>query len=513
MSSEALSTSTVSSNEHHNKTTSNSKLLSLFYKGFRSRFVWKDGVVGSQAVCTEHLEESISWINFFLDLLYVAVIANITVILTSCELSTRTIAVVYAVSIALFKFRWGIDEYSIRFYQDDLFHRTLFFIYIMGIYFMGSDISYMYNPGTIVSAAHRFLASETSGQEYCHIDQQYYTKFAVGFIMSNISITIIYSVAFFQDASRKVIDQYFYRTVLIFISTIIMIVSTLDLSEGAQISLLVLASEIELAVPIIIVFCRKYLNYTGSLGKIHYPVNYMISQERLGIYILLYLGEGVIKAMQMTLSKGDYTYIYSVANMVLIFLLGVQFFDRVQGKEGQIHACRRHMFWGLVYLQVGHRFLAFALLFVIAGMTDHSASGGLQLSVGCGFSTLIMICMRMLHKGIGHKFSTPRKMLYLLVELLVCVCHFLVILADHQHISHGDRVVIHAAITLVYVIWDTFGIVSEGLLSNASSKGPPAQLHLVHTESQSADKPIDIEVGHYSDLSGNQEEVGRISLN
>ena len=99
----------------------------------------------------------------------------------------------------------------------------------------------------------------------------------------------------------------------------------------------------------------------------------------------------------------------------------------------------------------------------------------------------------------------------MLVELLLCACHFLVILADHHHFSHCDRVVTHAAITLVYVIFDTIGAVSSGLRSNHSNDEGP--LVLAMTELQSADKPIDIEVGHYSDLSGNQEEVGRISLN
>ena len=286
------------SNEPAQSGSSDAEVLSLLYRGFHSRFVWKNSVVGSQAVCTGALEETVSWINFFLDLLYVAVISNISIILTSCELNARTIAVVYAVTNALYKFRWMIDEYSIRFYQDDLFHRTLFFIYIMGIYFMGANISTLYNSGTIVSA-HRLLSGDAGDRAHCYIDHRYYNQFAIGFVMCNVSILIIYWVAFYHDASGKATEQYFYRTVLLFTSMVIMAVSMRGFGEETQIALLVAAPEIELAVPILVVFCRKYLHYTGTIGKLNYPVNYLISQERLGIYILLFLGEGVIKASRL----------------------------------------------------------------------------------------------------------------------------------------------------------------------------------------------------------------------
>jgi hypothetical protein len=495
------------SNEPAQSGSSDAEVLSLLYRGFRSRFVWKNGVVGSQAVCTAAHEESISWINFFLDLLYVAVISNVSIILTSCELNARTIAVVFAVTTALYKFRLMIDEYSIRFYQDDLFHRTLFFIYIMGIYFMGANISNLYNSGTIVSA-HRLLAGDAGDRAHCYIDHHYYNPFAIGFVMCNVSILIIYCVAFFHDASGKVTEQYFYRAMLLFTSMVIMAVSMHGFGEETQIALLVAAPEIELAVPILVVFCRKYLHYTGTIGINNYPVNYLISQERLGIYILLFLGEGVILSMEQALDHSDYNYIYSIASMLLIFLLGVQYFDRVQRKEGEVHACRRHLFWGLVFLQVGHRFLAFALLFVTTGISDHSSSGGLILSVGCGFSTLIMVLMRMLHKGIEHKFSSSKRMIYMLVELVVCAAHFLVILADGHHVSHGDRIVMHACITLFYVIFDTFGAVHTVLFYNKAHQGPRVQLHLAHSLSRSIDKPPqEVE----SDQSEAQE-VGRITL-
>jgi len=437
------------------------EVSSLFYKGFHSRFVWKNDVVGGEAICTGLLGESISWINFFLDLLYVAVITNIVIIFVSCELNFPTIAVVYGITTALYKFRWTIDEYSIRFFQDDLFHRIIYFIYIMGVYFMGANISNLFSIGHGVESVHRLLSSSS---KQCSVDYYYYTQYAAGFLICNVAMCVLFGVACFQDATGKVTEQYFYRIVLLFVSMILIIVSTHYFNETTTIALLVAAPEIELAIIIAVAFFRKYFNYVGNVGKIHYPVNYLVIQERLGIYVLLFLGEGVIKIMEMVSKQSNYAYIYSIASMLLIFLFGVQYFDRVQRREDEIHACKRDLFWGLVYLQGCHRFLTLCILFVTTGIAEDTDKGGFLLSIGCGLTSLLMIYMRVLHKGIAHKISNFRRVLYLIVELLGCVAHFLVALGDTNQISKGDRVVIHTFILLFYVMLDVVGPVFYLLL-------------------------------------------------
>jgi len=84
-----------------------------------------------------------NWIFLFVDLVYVAIFAKLNHLIDNCNLSLHTIAVVGSVFLVAFTSRLTIDEYSNRFYANDVFHRVVYLFYTAGIFCMGLNVTYV----------------------------------------------------------------------------------------------------------------------------------------------------------------------------------------------------------------------------------------------------------------------------------------------------------------------------------------------------------------------------------
>ncbi len=79
-------------------------------------------------------EESESWVELFIDLVYVSLLYKLGSLLVSCYNESYIMARVVVLFGNLILTRFAIDEYANRFYSHDLVHKTIYFIYIIGVF-------------------------------------------------------------------------------------------------------------------------------------------------------------------------------------------------------------------------------------------------------------------------------------------------------------------------------------------------------------------------------------------
>ncbi len=423
-----------------------SKPFHLFYHGFQPKYLWQNDVIGGNRIYMGNSEEAVAWNNFFIDLLYVAVATRLSAILQGCEIDSRVIIIIYSIASIFFHLRMNLDEYSIKFYTDDIFHRSVYFLYIVGVVIMG-----MTSSGLLDFIGHGYGYE----RHECNLNYAYFEKFLVGYLIARISSAILYIVAATQDKTGRFYRQYITRMIILMISTIICIVSVYVNNSGLSIALFFISSEFEYLILGFVAYMKKYYNYFKDVSPYNYPVNYYITQDRCGDYIVVFIGEGLVQLMEHTPTDINFevisTYFFA---LLLLFGFAVQYFDRVQRLEGEIHAAGRNFFYGYLYF-MSHKDLAFSLLILTNGLYDDSETGMEFLSTGCAFTTLVMIFMRMTHKGLKNKTKDLKHILYLSVELLLFVSHLLVLTSD---LNHHNRVVIHGLLVLVYVMFDIVGI-------------------------------------------------------
>lgn len=424
-----------------------SKPFHLFYHGFQPKYLWQDNIIGGNRIYMGNSEEAVAWNNFFIDLLYVALATRLSSILQGCVADSRVIIIIYSIASIFFHLRMNLDEYSIKFYTDDIFHRSIYFLYIVGVVIMG-----MTSSGLLDFVHGHGYSSE---REECDLNYSYFQKYLVGYLIARISSAILYIVASHQDKSGRFYKQYITRMIILTISTIICVVSVFVDNTGLSIALFFISSEFEYFVLGVVAFMKKYYNYFKDVSPYNYPVNYYITQDRCGDYIVVFIGEGLVQLMEHTPTDINFevisTYFFA---LLLLFGFAVQYFDRVQRLEGEIHAAGRNFFYGYLYF-MSHKDLAFSLLILTNGLYDDSKTGMQFLSTGCAFTTLVMIFMRMTHKGIRNKTKDIKHIAYLSVELLLFVAHLLVLISD---LDHHNRVVIHGLLVLVYIMFDIVGV-------------------------------------------------------
>ena len=452
-----------------------SKPFHLFYHGFQPKYLWQNDIIGGNRIYMGNSEEAVAWNNLFIDLLYVAVAFRLSIILQGCEIDSRVIIIIYSIASIFFHLRMNLDEYSIKFYTDDIFHRSVYFLYIVGVVIMG-----MTSSGLLDFIGHGYSSYE---RYECDLNYTYFEKFLVGYLMARVSSAILYIVAATQDKTGRFYSQYITRMIILTISTIICIVSVFINNSGLSIALFFISSELEYLILGFVAFMKKYYNYFKNVSPYNYPINYYITQDRCGDYIVVFIGEGLVQLMEHTPTDINFevitTYFFA---LLLLFGFAVQYFDRVQRLEGEIHAAGRNFFYGYLYF-MSHKDLAFCLLILTNGLYDDSETGKEFLSTGCAFTTLVMIFMRMTHKGFKNKIKDLKHVLYLSVELLLFVAHLLVLTSD---LNHHNRVVIHGLLVLVYVMFDIGGVYfhkKDAAIDYSLSHGATVHLNLQRNDS------------------------------
>ena len=240
-----------------------------------------------------------SWIALFIDLVYVAMFINIADIIKACGPdSPQVIFITSNMFLVMFNARYSIDEFSNRFFSNDISNRLLYYFYIFGVFLMTFNIHG--NDPNNTPASRRELLFSTYDLGVCNIKHTYILGFTYGFVITRVALTTLYGVVCFSgEQARQQFSIVFFvnASVLIFfilsfaygdLRVSYMVAVTLETVGSMAIPLLYSYGDTRICLPINNLFRSKY----------HFPVDIYEVQHRLGIFIMMVFGESIIQLCQ-----------------------------------------------------------------------------------------------------------------------------------------------------------------------------------------------------------------------
>lgn len=459
------------------------RVRTKLYKGYHPKYVWKDGKIGGTREYVGCGDEEQTWIVFFIDLCFVAYVSRMSHVLTTCLLTDETLVLIIFMSNVCHNLRMSMVDYSVRFYTDDFLHRMLLFAHIGGIVIMVMTIEGATGMQAATDATGGHGGDGHTDQPVCSISYEDLGAYVAGYSIARNAVFLLQLVQRLNDSSGKFQQQYNLRMLTGMLANILTIVgANLTGNTTTTLALLYISCEIESLINAVVIYVNRFMQvpFFKLLTTYHYPQNVFMVQESTGIFVMVYIGEGVIKFAEvsfLSLDREDLISYFFV--LVLLFSFSSQYYDRVQRREHEEFAPVRNVFWGFVWFYL-HRWLVVCILFVTSGFTDNSVTGTHMLSAGCGMLTLTMIAMRMLHKGFKYRFGTWKRIAYLCVELAVVLAHWLLYLApEDSELTHAGTIALHAMLSFLYISFDTlsvfFYIDSDNLLTTGSGEKPAAE--------------------------------------
>lgn len=264
--------------------------LTRFYRGVHPRVEWNEDKTGINKL---HHSEEESWIALFIDLVYVAMFINVGHILEDCGSNKETVISSFVIFLVMFISRYSIDEYSNRFFADDVFHRLVYFVYTFGVFVMTMNISSKIAEED--GGDHRMLVHSKSDLGNCEISSDYSQGFLAGLIVTRLSLMILYCMVCYYD--KKGLDQFgvsIFRHAFSLLAIVFVMFAGVSFS-GALTIIGVVDALWAVGIPAIVripgigLHCISY--------TYHYPLDIYEVQSRLGIFVMMVLGESMIQLL------------------------------------------------------------------------------------------------------------------------------------------------------------------------------------------------------------------------
>jgi len=426
-------------------------------------------------IIRHHNEES--WVELFIDLTYVALFITLGLSIAECDISPNLLSHAALIFLIMFFFRLSVDNYSNRFFSEDVMTRILYFCYAYGIALMIMNIN-----AEAGSCPHMGL--DTKG-------------FLVGYVGARLSIILMYVIALWTN--RHTVPQFCLDLI---VSLLILSVSLAMFYPGANRPLfykISLSLEFVMLTPVLGNYIRPYFaKLIGCVpaNDVYYvvPLNIIVYQRRLCMFIMMVLGEGVIQILEPTLDSNhlERCYLYATCGLILIFSFAMQYCDAVLREHVEHHALRRSSAAGRVWIFM-HPVLAYFMYLVGISikLSYHDVTADHQifhehdvvLGVSCGAVVLCLTLMRSTHKGVFRfdaeaKEETQRKNIRRVfnysVRLLVVFLHWMAAWKSFNVESHAttarDRFLyFHCALSALSVVFEV--ILSQ--FSNAERDPSP----------------------------------------
>jgi hypothetical protein len=219
---------------------------------------------------------------------------SIGYILEYCGSQAEVTRMSFALFLILFDARLGIDEYSNRFFSDDVFHRVVYYIYTFGVFVMTYNVNYTY-----VDHRRRRL-EETS--EYaigdCPYVYQYWDGVAYGFFITRVSLIMLYTLVCYNN--KEALEQFASYVIRYTVSVVLIGISfnatrPYDYYPAValtEVLLHVLPYFVKMINDVFPAFTIPYMQL-----KIVYPLDIYEYQSRLGVFYLMTLGESMIQIL------------------------------------------------------------------------------------------------------------------------------------------------------------------------------------------------------------------------
>ena len=284
--------------------------LTKFYQGVHSRVEWNEDKTGINKL---HHSEEESWIALFIDLVYVAMFINVGHLLQNCGSNQETTSSAFIIFLIMFMSRYSIDEYSNRFFADDIFHRLVYFVYTFGVFVMTMNISSEVAGGH--DDGHRRLVENTSDLGNCEIHSDYSHGFFAGFIVTRLSLVALYSMISYYD--KRGLQQFWIFIVRHGSSLIAMLVLVFVHVSFSHSLKIVGVTELFCSMGIPLILRLPGLEGRG-LYQYHYPLDIYEVQSRLGIFVMMVLGEAMIQQLTSSFNTHHTNESYLFQGYVLV---------------------------------------------------------------------------------------------------------------------------------------------------------------------------------------------------
>jgi len=456
-------------------------------------------------------EDQDAWIFLFLDLVYVGLFSKLSAAFETNSLSLHTFQVVIAVFIICFTSRLSLDEYSNRFFANDIFHRVLYFLYTAGVFSMVINVM----TGDPESTRHGLSAQENSGHSVPHEDGGLSVRgggFLIGFVFTRVSIFLLYlSIGYHNrfawEQFRGLLWTAGIETVSV-ISLYLVYKQYPFVKSGSIVGIYFLFVVIEVLYSGFVIFLlhvdregwlEKYFPSTTAASanvendhsktvatcfskkmnwrdilvvKLYYPFDVYQSQNRLGAFIMMVLGEAIISVVVPAFSPQKRDTFFAFAALGIVFCYGLQYYDSVVRLKGRgTHAMTRSLLSAYLFTWL-HGILALCMFLtsVALGLVYRSAkeeegddlmhipkdANGLDqqamlLGWAVGLSIGIMEVLRMLHYGPMTVFRSRRKFVGRVAKLVFIILHITV----HMYASNAFyNVLFHLALLVITNVGD-----------------------------------------------------------
>lgn len=238
--------------------------------------------------------------------------------------------------------------------------------------------------------------------------------FLVGYLGSRISILLFSALIMYTNKKSR--PQFAYDFILSFIITIIGLFNFQNEVDRTIFYKVILPIEILASVAFFGRYLRPiFLNFIGIKADNNqyyvFPLNVLVMQRRLCIFIMMVLGEGVIQILQPTLNEDHLVrcYAYAFAAIVLIFSFAMLYCDAALREHIDEHALRRSAYRGAIFIY-GHSICGFFMFLlgvalklsyhdVVENHQIHNDSDSLT-GIACGAIVMAILVLRSTHKGI-----------------------------------------------------------------------------------------------------------------
>lgn len=442
---------------------------------FHPRYVWKDGIIGTSRVYKgledEHEEK---WTGLFIDLIYVCVCSKIAHMLAYCQINFDIIVTTFMFMMVFFLARFFLDEYNVRFENDDLIHRISNLVFFYGLCTMIVNANLEQESS---DSGYRRLGSSSGSDRYtCSLNMTYFSGFVDGYLRTRLSFMIRYIFLMIVDKSNKVYHMFILRVWVWIISMALMAVAGYALSGMDSVWVgfaVVLFEGFSFADSGLHSWLKKHNMIMSKTGGLHFPTNYLTAQARMSIFILVVIGEALILVLTPTWDAMTFTnegYYVILFALILFFSLAYYYFDHVLKGHGEMHVCRRSAVLGKLFFLI-NGVLGYCLVFISAAFYGLSESFDYEywddtsfrmLCIGCFSTTVVMNMMALMHKGILWHFSQgPKEIARVAAHFAVAFIH-LGIMWARKSLSPLEAIVIHSLIFSTQMLGEIALSHSEG---------------------------------------------------
>eukprot|EP01038_Epipyxis_sp_PR26KG_P015783 gene15783-21374_t len=278
----------------------------------------------------------------FMDLVYVAVMSNISVNIIEACADDGSNAEVYVIGASfffiMFTTRFIYDCFIITSLHNDLLHRLMTLTYNLGVFIMAFNINAESTSTSYHSYTHIKAMAQTNNDHNinndtplknigsCIVSATYLKGFAIGYIISRISLVILYGKKIYIASSKNKLDKvvtYGLKTIPSIICSIILIVSVYGASYFIEILIIIAILEPICYIGMVLL--------SGTMQFYYHKFDAAIFsdeiQSRLQEFFLLVLGEafiGLLIAGYNTEFIQD-SYLVIVFSFMLLFSLGTHF--------------------------------------------------------------------------------------------------------------------------------------------------------------------------------------------